>query len=304
MTVGIIIPAYNGEKVISRALDSVLSQTYSNWELIIVDDGSTDRTREIVEGYVKKDKRITYVYQENSGGPARPFNAGIRSLKTEYVALLEQDDEWLPEKLERQKWILESRNDISSVGSEAYISYPNYPRHLMKIGHQVTSDEWLRTVLEGKGFFYNLSTLMFRNKGFSFDERLSVSADFDFYITLAREGFLVIHEPLSVYYSSFESLSKGEQSLGKLIDDEVLLFDKYAKLYERFPYAYAKRLGFVAVSLYCAGKQREARQYVLRSLRTYPLQPMLCFKVLILSLFGVKRYISVRNWYFKHVKRR
>src|SRR5690625_3661748 len=100
--VSVITPAYNAERFIAEAIESVRKQTYTNWEMIIVNDCSTDRTVQIVESYQKKDKRIKlYHLQKNSGsGVAR--NKAMDEANGRFLAFLDSDDLWLPEKLERQ----------------------------------------------------------------------------------------------------------------------------------------------------------------------------------------------------------
>ena len=96
--VSIIMPAYNAAKHIKETIDSVLAQTYSHWELIIVDDGSVDNTKQLVEDYCAKDSRIKYIYQKNAR-QGRARNNGITHSTGKYVAFLDSDDLWLPEKL-------------------------------------------------------------------------------------------------------------------------------------------------------------------------------------------------------------
>lgn len=93
--VSIIIPTYNRETLLPNAIESVLNQNYSNWELIIVDDHSTDNTRIIVEKYMKKNQRINYFTNINRKGPAGARNSGIHYSKGQYIAFLDSDDEWL-----------------------------------------------------------------------------------------------------------------------------------------------------------------------------------------------------------------
>lgn len=110
--VSIVIPAYNAEKFFAATLDSVLAQSYTAWEAIIVDDGSGDRTAEIAEAYVGRDARFRYFRQRNAGvGAAR--NRGIAEARGTYIAPLDADDIWLPEKLAKQVACLEE-------GGESY----------------------------------------------------------------------------------------------------------------------------------------------------------------------------------------
>ena len=101
-TVSVIIPTYNRAHLIGRAIKSVLNQTYKDFELIIVDDSSTDNTEDIVRKYQKKDERIKYILHKKNRGGSVARNTGIKSSKGEYIAFLDSDDEWLCEKLEKQ----------------------------------------------------------------------------------------------------------------------------------------------------------------------------------------------------------
>lgn len=99
--VSIITPCFNGDRFIAETIESVLGQTYPHWEMLIIDDGSTDRTAEIAATYAKKDSRITLVKQPN-GGTASARNNGMRRATGRYIALLDADDLWDPDFLERQ----------------------------------------------------------------------------------------------------------------------------------------------------------------------------------------------------------
>lgn len=99
--VSIITPCYNGERFIKETIDSVESQTYPNWEMLIIDDGSTDNSEKIVNQYVEKDSRIKLIKQKNAGSAAARNN-GIRHAQGQYIALLDSDDIWLPEFLNDQ----------------------------------------------------------------------------------------------------------------------------------------------------------------------------------------------------------
>ena len=114
--ISVVIPAFNAGRFIKRTIDSVLAQTYRDYELIVVDDGSTDNTGEVVKSYGDK---VRYIYQENAGdGPAR--NAGIKVAKGEWIAFLDHDDEWLPEKLQLQMELLNRNPDLRWCGANFY----------------------------------------------------------------------------------------------------------------------------------------------------------------------------------------
>lgn len=104
--VSIITPTYNCAKFIARTLDSVQAQTYQNWEMIIVDDRSQDNTKEIVEEYMKNDSRIKYHLLDENSGAAVARTEAMKLAKGSYMAFLDSDDIWMPDKLERQiKWM-------------------------------------------------------------------------------------------------------------------------------------------------------------------------------------------------------
>jgi len=94
----IIVPTYNRAHLISKAIESVIAQSFVNWELIIVDDGSTDKTMDLIASYQEKDTRIRYIYQENAERSAARNN-GIDHAKGEYICFLDSDDYYLKKNL-------------------------------------------------------------------------------------------------------------------------------------------------------------------------------------------------------------
>ena len=115
--VSIIMPSYNTAKYISESIESVLKQTYANWELIIVDDCSTDETDDVVKSYLS-DARIHYLKNEKNSGAAVSRNYALREAKGKWIAFLDSDDLWHPEKLEKQIEFM--------VNGSYHFSYTNY----------------------------------------------------------------------------------------------------------------------------------------------------------------------------------
>ncbi len=128
----VLIPAYNSSDYIEETINSVLSQTYKNVELIVIDDESTDNTLDILEKLSKADKRISYFQIKHSGRPAIPFNHGLRKAKGKYVAFLGSDDLWHKEKLADQVRYLEKNPSkvlvysLSITFGKVNIFSPNY----------------------------------------------------------------------------------------------------------------------------------------------------------------------------------
>lgn len=112
--VSIVTPAYNGARFIKQTIDSVLAQTYANWEMVIVDDCSTDGTAELVERIGAADSRIRLIRQPKNGGPARARNAALQAARGRYVAFVDSDDLWLPQKLENQLRFMRERDSVFS----------------------------------------------------------------------------------------------------------------------------------------------------------------------------------------------
>ena len=108
--VSIITPSYKSEKFISQTIESVLGQTYQNWEIIIVDDVSPDNSNKIIEEYSKKDSRIKLIKLEKNSGAAVARNIAIEESKGRYIAFLDADDIWKPEKLEKQIEFMRKNN--------------------------------------------------------------------------------------------------------------------------------------------------------------------------------------------------
>ena len=137
--VSIITPSYKSERFISQTIESVLAQTYQNWEMIIVDDVSPDDSNEVIEEYCKKDSRIKLIKLEKNSGPAVARNRAIEEAQGRYIAFLDADDLWMPEKLEKQLAFMtehdlaftyssydlmdEDGNDLGSFVTKASISY-------------------------------------------------------------------------------------------------------------------------------------------------------------------------------------
>ena len=119
--VSIITANYNGENFIGDTIESVLSQTYPNWELIIIDDASTDQSMEIIKSYLDKEQRINLLTNTTNRGAAITRNRGIESAKGKYIAFLDGDDIWLSEKLEKQISFME--NSVNCFFSTSYYEW-------------------------------------------------------------------------------------------------------------------------------------------------------------------------------------
>lgn len=112
-TVSVIIPTYNRAHLVGRSIQSVLNQTYQDFEIIVVDDASTDNTEEVVKSF--NDPRICYIRHKQNHGGSAARNTGIRTARGEYIAFLDSDDEWLPNKVAEQMRVFYGNQDCGAV---------------------------------------------------------------------------------------------------------------------------------------------------------------------------------------------
>ena len=140
--VSIITPTYNCARYIEETIRSVQAQTYQNWEMIISDDCSTDNTREVIAPYMEQDSRIKYICNEKNRGAAITRNNALRIAKGDWIAFLDSDDLWLPEKLEKQITFMEKNgyafsytkySEIDEVSKEIGVMISG-PRKISKCG--------------------------------------------------------------------------------------------------------------------------------------------------------------------------
>jgi glycosyltransferase involved in cell wall biosynthesis len=117
-TVSVVLPVFNGESSIGRAVQSVLRQTMSDLELVVVDDGSADRTGTVVSRY--SEPRLKFVKLANNSGPSAARNAGISLARGEYIAFLDSDDEWLPDKLEQQVETIRASSATTGISTTGF----------------------------------------------------------------------------------------------------------------------------------------------------------------------------------------
>ncbi|MGY3750913.1 glycosyltransferase family 2 protein [Vagococcus acidifermentans] len=119
--ISIIMPVYNAEKYVGEAINSVLNQTYLNWELLVVNDGSTDKSVQVIQDYMKTDTRIKFINKKNNEGIASARNSGIKEAEGDYICFLDSDDMWKVTKLEEQLNIMKENSASFSCTSYSII---------------------------------------------------------------------------------------------------------------------------------------------------------------------------------------
>lgn len=200
--ISVIIPSYNREVLIIKAIESILHQTYTDFEILVIDDASTDNTKEAIDN-LKNDKIIYYKLDKNSG-QCVARNYGIKRAKGEYIAFLDSDDEWLPDKLKLQIDCFKKAND--KLG--AVYGY-SYSKDVIKDETILIKPKYFRGSIYDKfleGFCPPTPSIFLVKKEAllnvdGFDEKLITFVDLDLWLRLSKENeFDYVEEPLIIKY--------------------------------------------------------------------------------------------------------
>ena len=147
--VSIITPCYNSEEFLDECISSVLNQTYQNWEMLIVDDNSSDNSSILINSYSKKDERIKPLYLNDNIGAAMARNKAISKAKGKYMAFLDSDDIWLPEKLEVQINFMKKNNYSFVFSSYSVISDNEKSKYTISVPGKITYKSYLKNTIIG-----------------------------------------------------------------------------------------------------------------------------------------------------------
>jgi len=195
--VSVIIPSYNAANYVREAIDSALAQTYRNIEIVVVDDGSKDDTRKILEPYIEK-KSIVYIHQENKGlSGAR--NTGIKNARGAFIAFLDADDMFLPEKIEKQAGYLVAHPECSVSYCDIYHFYEDEPAMMLKLQYVYYSGDDVFPQLLKKNFINPLTVVLrravFDRVGYFDEEMRQFAEDWEFWVRVAYAGLRFDHLP-------------------------------------------------------------------------------------------------------------
>ena len=270
--VSVIIPCYNGEKFIGEAIESVLNQTYKNWELIIVNDGSIDNSKKIIDNYLS-DKRIKYIKSKNNKGIPVTRNIGIKSSKGKYIAFLDQDDIWMKKKIEKQLNLFSKKNeklglifgDILNINSEGkkikeikpQISNNNIMEILKSNKIEIMRTLYLRdyipfiTVMVNKAVFAKIGLL---------DESLLGGADdYEFCLRLAGNYKIIYMNEILAK----KRVHKGNFSrLDRFFPNEIKISEKIAEI---FPYLEKYKKRRLGSAYYACGRFYQTKGELIKS---------------------------------------
>lgn len=201
--VSVVIPAYNAAGFITTTLDSVKAQTYADWELVVVDDGSTDDTKAVVDAWLQRTGSAGRCLRQPNGRIAAARNAGIKAASGELIATLDHDDLWRPEKLARSVAEYDAHPGTALVGHHTDVMQDG---KFVRVERKGPGGDALYDVMLFEGNRVSPSGALFSKKaalaigGFREGDRYNTVEDYDFWMRLAKTGpFRFIDEVLSSY---------------------------------------------------------------------------------------------------------
>jgi len=271
-TVSVIIPTYNRTHLIGRAIQSVLEQSYQDFEIIVVDDGSTDNTEEAIKKFQEQDKRIKYIKHEKNRGGSAGRNTGIKAAKGKYIGLLDDDDEWLPEKLEKQ--VIKFQNSSEKVGviysGFCYVSEKS-GKIVSKIIPHLRGDVYINLL---ESCILGSPTPLIKKRCFQkagfFDETLPSCQDWDMWIRLSKYyDFDFVPDILAKHHVHGSQISADLNA--KIVAREKLM-EKYWIDLSKNPQSFSVILKRLGILYFLAGNQRKGRKYLLKSIKENPFQ--------------------------------
>jgi len=291
VAVSVVLPSYNRAELLGRAIESVLAQTFRNFELIVVDDASTDSTERVVKEFCEP--RVRYFRQEMNKGAPAARNRGIKAARGEFIAFQDSDDEWVPEKLQIQFDIL--KNSPAEVG----VVYSGMER---VVGEERSL--WpTPAVTPEDGIIYGdalnrllgigLQTSLIRRECFSkvgmFDEDLKRLQDFELFIRLSKYYcFSHVNKSLVRYHDTENSISSNCEAL---FSASEAILEKYHHDIVNNRRALAKYLFILGNDLWKKRDPEHGRTYLLRAARIRPWNLIYVISALV-SVFGLDAYIA------------
>lgn len=250
--VSIIMPTFNRAKVISRSIQSIRQQSYKNWELIVVDDMSTDNTREVVNEISKQDKRVHYIKNTHKKGPSGARNTGIEKSNGDYIAFLDSDDEWFPEHLteslnamnEMQAkvcfslWIEKMNDGTETARFQSEEEQQQFWEHI-KAANAIVKTPFFKFnlgffeyAITHKFFIYHINGLVLHkcvfNRIGTLDENLGASEDTDLIFRILRNfPIAFINKPHFYYNQGNDNLylfvNRKTLALSDILNDKMII---------------------------------------------------------------------------------
>jgi len=289
-TVAVVIPTYKRKSKLERAVNSVCNQSYSEWKLYVINDAPTHNVRDLLPD----DDRITYIqHDENKGAPAAR-NTGVRASQSQFIAFLDDDDAWKPEKLEQQ---IDTFEDLTCEYGLIYTGRDTIiDDEVVEVYNPDTAGDVFDKLLYGN-FIPSETPLIrrdcFRNVGL-FDTTLPSSQDIDMWLRIAREYKIgVVPSSLAISYQGHEN--RISKNMVRKVDGKKNIIDKYDSDLELHPEAMAAHLKQLGIYLMYLNKPREARKHFIKSITYNNKQTMPLIYILMTILPAVIRNMLIER---------
>lgn len=290
--ISIILPTYNRAHVIKRSISSVIRQTYRDFELIIVDDGSTDNTKEIVNEF--EDRRIKLVISESNHGQAHARNLGINQAIGEYIAFIDSDDEWMDDKCELQiDYIITNAADL--IYTDAQVITNEGDTYVLHAPRLITTDLINKEFndYQGRNIFVP-SVLLKRSTLLNFDlfnENLKALEDLDFFTRYALSFRMIRYpQPLFLYYyNDHGNVSTNPQ---KITDARLTLLNKYRTERALNSTFIAGQYEMIAVLNAVSGNASVARHYAIKAILT----KFIRFRSWLVLFYGISNNVAKKPY--------
>jgi glycosyltransferase involved in cell wall biosynthesis len=276
--VSVIMPSCNHERYVSEAIESILNQTFTDFELIITDDSSKDNSKEIIRAYEARDRRIRAFFHSENKGIARTMNDGLEKAKGKFIAFFASDDVWVKDNLRKQLEVLEKNEDLV-VWSESLVidacGKPTGELFTQRCGSskRKKNGDVFEELLRGN-YICGSSVILKREnlKDIRFDEQLKYLNDHKLMVDLARKyNFYFIPEPLAMYriHGANAVLLDREEGWPK---DQIIVCEYFLREYgddisNKVKSTICLSIGDAYV---CLGEREKARAYIYRGVKLNP----------------------------------
>lgn len=302
-TVSVVIPTYCRAHLIGQAIKTIFNQTYQDYEIIVVDDASIDNTEEVVRSL--KDERIRYIrHDKNKGAPAAR-NTGIKAAMGEYIAFQDSDDEWVPEKLEKQMKVFENVPPKVGVVYSGFLRIVNGKKEYIPYSWVIKKEGDIHKELL-KGSFITTPGIVVRKECFEkagmFDERLPRLQDWELVIRLSKYyDFKFIDESLLISPFTSDSLSASEKARIKALK---LILSKHLNNFMQDKKSLSKYYFGIGVYLCLNNEITEGESYIAKAFAINPDRQLLSEKYFIIGrrLCSNKNVKIGRNYLIKAIK--
>jgi len=288
--VSVIIPTHNRASRLSKAVNSVLSQTFSNLEVIIVDDCSTDNTANKAQELIQQDQRVKYFKQEQNQGAPAARNRGIKAAQGKYIGLLDDDDQYLPEKIEQQVKVFENASDDVGLVYGGFKNIVLNSDREDRVKKPKERGDITKALLEK--CFIGSPTVLIKKECFGkvgyFDEKLQSCQDWDMWFRIAQKFKAdYAKEIVANYY-----FHDGEQittNFDKKAQGVNRIYFKHQEYLREYPKIYLHRIKNLAKALAAAGQRGSALKWQAKVISKQPLMAD-NWKRLIKTLLTFNKY--------------